>query len=184
MSVVELARELLEEDPVFLDTETTGLDYEDEIVDVAIIDRSGSVLLNTLIKPTISIPPAATNIHGISNEDITDAPSFPDILPRLRESLEGRTVIIYNAQYDLRMLEQTAQAHDLTISDFIEEANCAMEMYAEFHGDWNDYHQSYTWKKLEVAARRFDLDIPQDLHRALADAELTRQVIISLADSA
>lgn len=53
---------------VILDTETTGLDEHDEIVEVAVIDMSGKVLLNTLVNPIQPIPYEATQIHGITND--------------------------------------------------------------------------------------------------------------------
>lgn len=163
-----------------MDTETTGLGPQDQIVEIAIIDSYGSVLLNTLIKPTIPIPLAATEIHGISNEDTANAPSLADVLPEILAILKDRTIIIYNANYDLRLLKQSAKAHNLTV-DLSEKVYCAMEMYAEFYGDWNDYHQSYQWKKLEVAAKQCGIEIPHNLHRAITDAELTRQLTLFIA---
>ncbi|NDD11792.1 MAG: hypothetical protein EB072_03880 [Betaproteobacteria bacterium] len=57
--------------PVFLDTETTGLSPSsgDKIVEIAIVDGSGRILLNSLVDPGRAIPWHATNVHGIT--DIT-----------------------------------------------------------------------------------------------------------------
>lgn len=52
-------------DVVFLDTETTGLGAQAEIVDIAAIDGHGQILMDTLVRPTRSIPREASNIHGI-----------------------------------------------------------------------------------------------------------------------
>ena len=47
-----------------LDTETTGLYDDAEIVEISIIDENGGVLLDTLVKPLKPIPAEATAIHG------------------------------------------------------------------------------------------------------------------------
>ena len=63
---------------VFLDTETTGLDPDhDELLEIAIVDDSGEVLLDTLIKPSTNNPvwPEAEAIHGIAPEMVADAPT-------------------------------------------------------------------------------------------------------------
>jgi len=56
-----------------------------------------------------------------------------------------------------------------------------MELYAEFYGDWNDYHKSYRWQSQEKAARQLGLKIPADLHRAAADANLCRLIVEAMA---
>src|SRR5690606_33823093 len=52
---------------VILDTETTGL-YDAEIVEIAVIDLGGNILMNTLVRPKNPIPAEVTAIHGINNE--------------------------------------------------------------------------------------------------------------------
>ncbi|MCW3664158.1 3'-5' exonuclease, partial [Burkholderia cenocepacia] len=58
---------------ILLDTETTGLDESAEIVEIAVIDDAGNVLLNTLVKPKHPIPNSATAIHGITNAMVATA---------------------------------------------------------------------------------------------------------------
>ena len=59
-SAIEMAREMVARRPVYLDTETTGLDEQSEIVEISLIDSDGSVLLDTLVKPLERIPAGAT----------------------------------------------------------------------------------------------------------------------------
>lgn len=61
---------------MILDTETTGLDYDDKIVEIAVIDLDGNVLINTLVDPNKAIPKEATEIHGIANKMVENAPLF------------------------------------------------------------------------------------------------------------
>lgn len=55
----QIAKRWIDKGFVILDTETTGLGFDDEIVEISIIDCAGYVLLNTLVKPSKSIPEAA-----------------------------------------------------------------------------------------------------------------------------
>lgn len=167
------ARQLLSKGEfVILDSETTGLHGDAEIVQIAIIDSAGRVLLDTLVRPTRPIPMDAAAIHHITDVMVAGAPTFADIAPQLRELLSGETVIIYNSAFDVRMMEQSAQACGLTyeIPIFAGEYKCAMEEYSQWVGDWSDWHQSYRWKKL-----------PGGDHSALGDARATLAVIKRMA---
>lgn len=77
------ANRILAKNPVFLDTETTGLGCSDEIVELSVIDARGDVLIDTLIKPVQPISPDAEAIHGISNEMVRNAPAFAQVWPSL-----------------------------------------------------------------------------------------------------
>jgi DNA polymerase-3 subunit epsilon len=71
---------------VILDTETTGL-YNAEIVEMTIISNTGEPLLNTLIKPRLTIPVRAANIHGIKDDIVANSPTFPEIYPQIVDLL-------------------------------------------------------------------------------------------------
>lgn len=117
---------------VVLDTETTGLGADAEILEISIISIDGSVLLNTLVKPVSESWDEAQEIHGISPADVAGAPSWPDIHGEVSKILEGRRVIIYNSQYDSRILQQSAIRHGLRPT--VVTAECAMLAYAGFFG--------------------------------------------------
>ena len=72
----QTAKLWLDSDPLFLDTETTGLHDDAEIVDVAVIDITGRSVLSTLVRPAGVIPVAATRIHGITPEMVAGAPTM------------------------------------------------------------------------------------------------------------
>lgn len=65
-SISLLAQQWLDDNRLFIDTETTGLGDDAEIVEICIIDSHGFILLNTLVKPTKPIPDEAIAIHGIT----------------------------------------------------------------------------------------------------------------------
>ena len=178
IEAIKTAREIVAQKPVFLDTETTGLDRSAEIVSIAIIDSDGTELVNTLVRPISPIPEQAVSIHGIRNEDVILAPSFADILPIL-ESYSDRMIVIYNQEYDLRILTQSAKANSVD-SWMPQDSICSMKLYAQFYGDWNGRHQSYRWQKQSNAARQLGIEIPANLHRA-ADANLCRLIVEAMA---
>jgi DNA polymerase-3 subunit epsilon len=178
----QVAAEWLARDPIFLDTETTGLDRTAEVCDLAIVDAAGQVMLDTLIRTVRPIPPDAYAIHGISDADVANAPTFSQVADQLRGALRGRLVVVYNAAFDKQMLIQSHTAAKtppkyLQAADFV----CAMELYAAHYGEWNSYYHSYRWQTLDKAARQCRLKWLGDAHRALADAEMCRRVVRHMA---
>lgn len=165
------ARSLLQRDDwVVLDTETTGLSYNDEIVQIAILSPDGTVLLDTLVRPLIPISLEATGIHGITNDDVADAPPFPKLYERLKAILSGKSIVIYNAAFDLRMLQQTLRKYRLPPFDLDEDQiDCAMLYYAAWRGEiWSD--GSYKWQKLQGGD-----------HSAAGDCRATLELIKRMA---
>ncbi len=73
---------------VFFDCETTGTDIsKDRIIEISLLKLfpDGHEEINTfLINPGIPIPPEATAIHGITDEDVKDKPSFSALLEILK----------------------------------------------------------------------------------------------------
>ncbi len=195
-AAIAQAKTLLSQDPLFLDTETTGLTDRDEICEIAVIDARGDVLINSLVKPARKTDwHAAAEIHGITREMVQDAPTFRDLLPELERVLRDRTVVAYNVEFDQGKLWASADANELVEPDFkpwwfpwnIDEEpprsrwHCAMELYAAFYGDWNEYRHSYRWIRLSTAAQQCGIVLSDGVHRAHADAELTRRLMQHIA---
>lgn len=165
------ARDLLERKGwVILDTETTGTSEFDEIVQVAILSCDGETLLDTLVLPTQPIPFDATAIHGISNDEVEDAPLFPKVYEKIEEIVHGKTVVIYNAQFDVRLIRQSLAKHNLLpIGLDLDNVDCAMMMYSAWVGELWPYG-GYKWQKLESGD-----------HTALGDCRATLDLIKKMA---
>jgi DNA polymerase-3 subunit epsilon len=182
----ELSKVVRRNNFVVLDTETTGLDMSAQCCQLAVIGPDGTVLIDTLVKPTIPIPADATAIHGITNAMVADAPGMEIIGAQLLDVLRNRDLIIYNADYDLRVLAhsiemasmngETGARWDACLCDDPNEVLCAMRIYAAYWGEWNKYHSSYTWQSLTAACRQQSLPIV-DMHRALGDCKMTLALI-------
>lgn len=161
----------------YLDTETTGLGDDAEIVEIAILDGAGNILLNTLIRPNRRIPPDATRLHTITNAMVRDAPGWPEIYFETLRLLAGHTCVVYNADFDRRILEQVNREHGL--EPLRATWHCAMKQYAAFAGVRHPRYGDYRWHKLEQAAAAFN--IPLAAHRARADAEACRSLVRAMA---
>ncbi len=75
--------------------ETTALE-QGEFVQVAVIDRSGATLVDTLVRPSGAISAEALAIHQITEHMVAGAPTFPDVYPRLAQALRERTVVVFS----------------------------------------------------------------------------------------
>ncbi|HKK74692.1 MAG TPA: 3'-5' exonuclease [Saprospiraceae bacterium] len=155
---------------VILDTETTGLGESDVIVELAIIDIDGTPIFDSLFKPSIKkrISKEASSIHKITMQDLQDASHFSLYVEHIQSILTSKNVIIYNADFDERLLFQTCDQEECAFLRF--HAECAMMQYSRFVGQWNDYHDNYSWQKLKGGD-----------HSALGDCLATLNVIKKMA---
>lgn len=99
--------------PVFLDTETTGTRRFSEIIEICIVDEHGQTLFRSLVNPTTEIEPMASAVHGLTCGDVKDAPRYAEIYEEVMSYLRNRTVIAYNASFDIRLLKQTTDCYEL-----------------------------------------------------------------------
>lgn len=167
---------------VVLDTETTGLGDVAQCVDIAIVDRDGTVLLDTLVKPSIAIENAAAQAHGITDEMVKDARTWNEVQPIVYEIIKNRVVVAYGATFDRRILHQSDRGNGIAEVDYCKWSSwaCAMEAFADLYCEINPRFGTKTWKKLVVAARYFELG-EFGAHRALADADMTRRVSLAMS---
>lgn len=176
--ISQTARDWLSATPVFLDTETTQL-IDPEACEIAVLDTSGHVLLNTLVRPVGRISESARGLHGITDTMVEHAPTFSQIWDQLAPLLANRLVVIYNAGFDISVLRCSARARGMQPQPI--NAVCAMNLYARYHGEWNDFRNDWKWQKLGAALSQCNITLPAGLHRALADAEACRRIVHHIA---
>lgn len=158
---------------VFFDLETTGVNIlTDRIVEISLIKvlPDGSVHPRTRrINPEMPIPPGATAIHHITDDDVRDEPTFKQIAVSLAKQLEGCDLGGFNSnRFDIPMLDQEFQRAGIN-----------------FHFDEMKFVDVQTiFHKKEprnlVAAYRFYCD--KDLtnaHSATADTQATYEVLLA-----
>lgn len=178
--VIQTARQLVEQRPVFLDTETTGLDRSAEIVEISIVDIDGKVLYESFVRPSAPIPSAVIRIHHITDKMVEKAPTWPAVWPVIRIHLATRLIGIYNQEYDLRLMQQSHGRYRLPWKENLKTA-CIMKLYAQFKGDWDPLHRSYRNHSLENAGKQCGLRL-RNTHRSTDDTQLARSVLLFMAD--
>lgn len=179
--VIQRAQQIIPYDPIFMDTETTGISRNDVIIEIGVVNLAGKTLFESYVKPPIPIPPDAMMVHHITDEMVAEAPSWKDIWGELKTVLDGRFVGMYNAEFDLRMMRQTHERYWLDWS--IDDKNffCVMRLYAAFYGEVNDRGRGYRFHKLENAGAACGIPLPNS-HRAVDDALLTAALFQYIAN--
>lgn len=172
---IAICRKLLSEDTIFIDTETTGLDKNSEIVELTILDVSGSVLFNELIKPQQPITENASAIHGITNKMVEGAPSFEYFAYDIQKIISGKNVVGHNVKYDKkRLVYEFSRLNDIKFPE-AKSWYCTMLL--------NIHSQNQKWPKLIELAEEHDICFEGNAHRSYADTEVCRKILHSIAQS-
>lgn len=106
-----IARQLLEQETVVLDVESTGLEVTDEVCEIAIVNHDGEVLLDTRVRPTCAMSPEAQRVHNIDPEALARAPSWAEIHAHVATTLSGRCWTSYGVEFDERVIQMSAAVH-------------------------------------------------------------------------
>lgn len=96
---------------IFFDIESTGLNVAtDRIIEISVVKvlPNGDTETKTRrINPTIPISPESFKVHGISDEDVKDCPTFKEIAKSLAKWMEGCDIAGYNStKFDIPMLSE------------------------------------------------------------------------------
>ena len=174
-----VAQKLLSDKPYFLDTETTGLGCDAQIIELAVCDALGNSVFNSRIRPTVDIEPEAMAVHGISMDDLLTAPGWLEVSDQIREILQDRLVIAFNASFDLRLMRQTAEAAGDN-RDWIDvlQVSCAMALSVDAFGATNRHGT------ISLASSLSAIGVCHRgaAHQAMTDALAVRDLVVSLAE--
>ena len=118
---------------VVLDTETTGL--YGYVCEVSVSDGE-KFLLDTLVNPQAPVEDGARNVHRITDEELSAAPVFGDIWPRLVEILTTRRVIVYNAKFDSGVILRELARLGIDVPDLGLEDALGFEDAMVPYSDW------------------------------------------------
>ena len=166
---------------IILDTETTGLEVEQghrviEIGAVLLNDRKKSEEhFHSYLNPERLIDEEATKVHGISNQDLENKPLFQEIAEEFLEFIQGSTLVIHNADFDVGFLNNELNLVSSKypkleeICEVIDSLSLARE---KFPGQRNS---------LDALANRFDVTgYDRTYHGALLDANILADVYMLL----
>ncbi|MEU9546208.1 3'-5' exonuclease [Streptomyces mirabilis] len=137
---------------VVLDVQTTTL-TDPWAVQIGLTDRHGVLLFNEHLNPLAHIAPAATALHGITQQEAATSAPFAAIVPRLAQLLHGRRCLTYNAAFDRRVLERELHRHfrsSTRARDWLRQCTWvdAMRPYAAWKGLWSAHRRCYRYQPL------------------------------------
>jgi DNA polymerase-3 subunit epsilon len=178
---MELAHSIEEYDLVFLDVETTGLSPSegDVICEIGAVKISGGRekgRFYSLVNPQRDMPYDAYRIHGISNDDLKQAPVFEDIADEFISFLnnEGKGVVIcaYNIEFDVAFINHALEKVRRPLLEFptIDILKMARKIVKA---------ERYN---LKAMVDFFNIQPQGKLHRALEDAFVTGRIFFELLE--
>ena len=163
---------------VVLDTETTGLSPDDghRIIEIGCIELVNHLpsgeQFHSLFNPGREVPLAATEIHGLKTEDLSDMPSFSERAADFISFIKDAPLVIHNAQFDVSFLNAELGMINLPLLDMNQTVDTLILARKKFPG---------SPASLDALCKRFSIDnSARDKHSALLDAGLLAQVYIEL----
>lgn len=164
---------------IVLDTETTGLEPAagHRIIEVACLELSGrrptGRHFHRYLNPEREIDSAATQVHGLTTEDLQDKPRFADVAEELLEFIEGAELLIHNAPFDVAFLNAELARIGRPALETVCRVCDTLAMAREMHpGKKNS---------LDALCERYAVDHSRrTLHGALLDAQLLSDVWLAM----
>jgi DNA polymerase-3 subunit epsilon len=165
---------------VVIDTETTGLDprHGHRVIEVAALElidrRTTGRAVHFRLDPEREIDAGATEVHGMTWEDLKGKPRFREVAHEFVEFARGAEWIIHNAPFDVGFLDAEFRLAELsgcagTYASLIDTLALAREL---FPGKRNS---------LDALCERFGVDnAHRSVHGALLDAQLLAEVYLAM----
>lgn len=156
---------------VFIDLETTGIDIcKDRIIEVAIIkispDKTREVI-HKMVNPEMPIPKSSSDIHGILDEHVKDAPTFKEIANELKQFMGDSDLSGYNSnRFDIPLLAE----------EFLR-ANIELDMTNRRMLDVQTIFHMMEKRTLGAAYQFYCKKELIDAHSAEADASATWEIL-------
>lgn len=159
------------EDYVVFDLETTGVSpYNDEVIEISAVKaRKGKVVeeFSQLVNPKRTIPFAASRVNNITDDMVSDAPFFDEVLRHFLEFVGEDVLVGHNIQsFDMKFIYRDCERyfHQLITNDYVDTLILAKRCFPEWRhrrlGDLADYYGIST----------------RGAHRALADCRMNQRV--------
>ena len=165
---------------VILDTETTGLSVKDghRIVEIGCIELNNLIptknIFHCYLNPERKVSESALKIHGYTDEFLSNKNKFVDIADEFLEFIEGKKIIIHNAEFDISHLNNELSIinkNKILMDNVVDTLEIARN---KFPG---------SGISLDALCKRFRIDnSKREKHTALIDCELLSKVYINLID--
>jgi DNA polymerase III subunit epsilon len=163
---------------VVFDTETTGLlpDQGDEIVQIAAVRivngrRLETEVFDTLVNPRRPIPPASTEVHGITQAMVAEAPGIDEVGRAFHRFAKGAVLVAHNAPFDMRFLKR----HEPAIGAAFDHPILDTVLLSAVVFGQSDTHS------LDALTHRLGITIPDEArHTAIGDTLATADAFLKL----
>ncbi|HKJ83590.1 MAG TPA: DNA polymerase III subunit epsilon [Mariprofundaceae bacterium] len=164
---------------IMLDTETTGLSplNGDRMVEIGAVEVCHRSIqegrsFHRYINPGRPIPEEVVRIHGISDDDVKNEPPFDEIAPSFLEFVDGATLVIHNAGFDLGFI-----ANELRLGGFDDIGHMSVIDTL----DLARHRHPHQRNNLDALCDRYGVDRSRRTrHGALLDAELLAEVYLAM----
>ena len=162
---------------IILDFETTGMYPErgDRVIEIGAIKLRDDQIVDRferLVNPGFPVAREIESINGINNAMLADAPAAEVAMEDLVRFIDTYPLVAHNASFDQKFLEAEL---DLLGKKRPLNFGCTLQVARRVYPDAVNY-------KLETLARWKELPINGQLHRAMADAELTARLWLRLSE--
>jgi len=161
-----------------LDTETTGLDFEngDKIVEIGIVELENHIqtgnYFHYYLNPERDSSPEALKVHGLTREFLSDKPKFEEIVEEFLDFLGDSKIIIHNASFDIGFINSQLKGSNFQEINETRVIDTIVLAKNKYRG------QSVS---LDSLCRRYNIDITgREIHGALKDAKLLSLVYLEL----
>lgn len=198
MNTQQIAQQLIDNDTVVIDTETTGLGEFDYVLEIGYAtlktNRTGAAIVRPRLFDLVSqeswetICSEAYAIHGISYNEVRKGVDINLALryPSLGCACEQNRLAAFNAAFDQRLINQTIMSENDESAKTISINNCVMELanrhLAREHAEWNEEDARFKRLSLERCCKIMGVKFEGDAHRALTDAMATAALVHAIAN--
>lgn len=153
---------------IIIDIETTGLCSDfDDIIEISALKIKDNIVIDSfssLVKPQDEISDFISNLTGITNKMLENAPKVSDVLLELKKFISGEILMGYNVNFDINFL------FDFYLRKLnIELKNDYMDILRLVRANLNN-GETYNFK-LKNVAKYFNIDV-SGMHRGLKDCEI------------
>ncbi len=163
---------------IALDIETTGLDPKvgHKVIEIGCVELDNNFptgrIWQKYINPKRTMPQEAYEIHGLTEEFLSDKPEFKETVEEFLKFIKGAELIIHNAVFDLKFLKyefDLLSRNDLNEFEIIDTLKMARKLFPGMPAS------------LDALCRRYRIDISKRIkHGALLDAELLAEVFLEM----
>lgn len=127
---------------LIVEVQTTSREKTGEVIEIAILDLQGTVLLDTRVKPQYSIPPESVQFHGIHQAEVAHLPAWTSMVSVLKPLISGHMLVSYGRAFTKERLEHSLKVAGLAEPQLSIDWECLMDSYALYWGQPGKYASS------------------------------------------